>query len=140
MYSYTRAAVWPTTPRSSDRSRPEYTPLHPPRTPTSCSGISGKKRARAIGIPFDGTPGQFNDITDVAGVEVGYATILRGEGPLVVGEGPVRTGVTAILPRGLGGVAMPVMAGPFETNEYLDTIPVDKKLDPAWVRKKLGKD
>jgi L-aminopeptidase/D-esterase-like protein len=77
---------------------------------------SGKARARSIGVPFEGTPGQFNDITDVTGVEVGYATIIRGQGPLVVGEGPVRTGVTAILPRGLGGVATPVMAGSFSLN------------------------
>jgi L-aminopeptidase/D-esterase-like protein len=72
---------------------------------------SGKPRARALGVPFDGAPGELNAITDVAGVEVGYATIVRGEGPLVVGEGPVRTGVTAILPRGKAGLAMPVFAG-----------------------------
>lgn len=59
-----------------------------------------KPRARDLGIPFDGTPGPNNAITDVAGVEVGYATIISGEGKLVVGKGPVRTGVTAILPRG----------------------------------------
>jgi L-aminopeptidase/D-esterase-like protein len=57
-------------------------------------------RARDLGIPFDGTPGKFNAITDVAGVEVGHATIIRGDGTLVRGQGPVRTGVTAILPRG----------------------------------------
>jgi D-aminopeptidase len=57
-------------------------------------------RARDLGVPFDGTPGPFNAITDVAGVEVGYKTLISGEGRLVVGKGPVRTGVTAILPRG----------------------------------------
>ena len=57
-------------------------------------------RARALGVPFDGTPGPLNAITDVPGVEVGHHTIVRGDGPLRVGEGPVRTGVTAILPRG----------------------------------------
>jgi L-aminopeptidase/D-esterase-like protein len=57
-------------------------------------------RARDLGIPFDGIPGRFNAITDVAGLKVGHATLIRGEGPLVVGRGPVRTGVTAILPRG----------------------------------------
>lgn len=57
-------------------------------------------RARGLGVPFDGTPGPLNAITDVPGVEVGHHTIVRGEGPLRVGEGPVRTGVTAILPRG----------------------------------------
>ncbi|MSU23208.1 MAG: S58 family peptidase [Opitutus sp.] len=57
-------------------------------------------RARDLGIPFPGTPGPLNAITDVAGVEVGHVTLIRGEGKLVVGEGPVRTGVTAVLPRG----------------------------------------
>ncbi len=61
---------------------------------------SPELRARDLGVPFDGTPGRFNDITDVAGVEVGYKTLISGEGKLVVGKGPVRTGVTAILPRG----------------------------------------
>jgi D-aminopeptidase len=59
-----------------------------------------KPRARDLGIPFRGTPGKHNAVTDVAGVEVGHATIVRGSGGLVVGKGPVRTGVTAILPRG----------------------------------------
>src|SRR4029453_805153 len=54
-------------------------------------------RACDIGIPFEGTPGKFNAITDVAGVEVGYTTLISGEGKLQVGKGPVRTGVTAIL-------------------------------------------
>ncbi len=56
-------------------------------------------RARDLGIPFPGEPGAWNAITDVAGVRVGHATIIEGEGALVVGEGPVRTGVTAVLPR-----------------------------------------
>jgi L-aminopeptidase/D-esterase-like protein len=59
-----------------------------------------KPRARDLGIPFEGTPGANNAITDVRGVEVGYTTLIAGEGKLVVGRGPVRTGVTAILPRG----------------------------------------
>jgi L-aminopeptidase/D-esterase-like protein len=63
-------------------------------------GAQAKERARDLGIPLDGTPGQFNAITDVKGVEVGYTTLIKGEGKRVVGEGPVRTGVTAILPRG----------------------------------------
>jgi D-aminopeptidase len=58
------------------------------------------KRARDIGIPFDGNTGTFNAITDVKGVEVGYSTIISGEGKNIRGKGPVRTGVTAILPRG----------------------------------------
>src|SRR5438128_1080682 len=59
-------------------------------------------RARDLGIAFDGTPGKFDAITDVPGVEVGYTTLISGEGKLEVGKGPVRTGVTAILPRGRG--------------------------------------
>jgi L-aminopeptidase/D-esterase-like protein len=59
-----------------------------------------RPRARDLGVPFDGTPGPRNAITDVAGVEVGHSTIIRGEGKLRAGQGPVRTGVTAILPRG----------------------------------------
>ncbi len=59
-----------------------------------------KPRARDLGIPFDGTPGPLNAITDVKGVEVGHTTLISGSGKLVVGSGPVRTGVTAILPRG----------------------------------------
>ncbi|MEK7266330.1 MAG: P1 family peptidase, partial [Pseudomonadota bacterium] len=66
-------------------------------------------RARDVGVPFDGTPGPFNAITDVAGVEVGYKTIVKGSGKLVRGKGPVRTGVTAILPR--GKTYDPVFAG-----------------------------
>ena len=62
--------------------------------------LAQKPRARDIGIPFDGTPGKFNAITDVKGVEVGYSTIISGSGKNIRGKGPVRTGVTAILPRG----------------------------------------
>jgi L-aminopeptidase/D-esterase-like protein len=58
-----------------------------------------KERARDLGVPFDGTPGPNNAITDVAGVLVGHTTLISGEGKLVVGKGPVRTGVTAVLPR-----------------------------------------
>jgi L-aminopeptidase/D-esterase-like protein len=58
------------------------------------------RRARDLGVPFEGTSGQWNAITDVPGVEVGVATIISGDGQLKVGTGPVRTGVTAILPRG----------------------------------------
>ena len=56
-------------------------------------------RARDLGVPFDGIPGSNNAITDVSGVEVGFTTLISGEGPLVRGKGPVRTGVTAIFPR-----------------------------------------
>jgi D-aminopeptidase len=60
----------------------------------------GKPRARDLGIPFDGAPGQLNAITDVAGVEVGQVTLISGDGKVVPGKGPVRTGVTAVLTRG----------------------------------------
>jgi D-aminopeptidase len=72
-------------------------------------------RARDLGVPFDGKPGPLDAITDVAGVEVGATTLIRGEGALKEGEGPVRTGVTVILPRG-GKSADPVYAGWFSLN------------------------
>jgi len=74
-----------------------------------------KPRARDLGVPFDGTPGPLNAITDVTGVTVGQVTIVSGSGKLVVGQGPVRTGVTAILPRGAAN-GDPVMAGWFTLN------------------------
>ena len=73
-------------------------------------------RARALGVPFDGTPGKLNAITDVAGVEVGFTTLVRDEGKLEVGKGPVRTGVTAIIPRGHNSLNDPVYAGVFSLN------------------------
>ena len=77
---------------------------------------SGRKRARALGIPLEGEPGRYNAITDVPGVEVGYCTLIRGSGKRVVGEGPVRTGVTAILPRGRAHATTPVFAAQFRMN------------------------
>ena len=59
-----------------------------------------RPRARDLGIPFNGDPGRFNAITDVPGVEVGYSTIIKGQGKWSSGDGPVRTGVTVVLPRG----------------------------------------
>jgi len=73
-------------------------------------------RARDLGIPFDGTPGPLNAITDVAGVTVGHATLVSGEGKLHVGVGPVRTGVTAVLPRGQQTLDSPVFAGWYSLN------------------------
>ncbi|MEX1245862.1 MAG: P1 family peptidase [Thermoanaerobaculia bacterium] len=75
-----------------------------------------KPRARQLGVPFDGTPGPQNAITDVRGVEVGHSTIIRGDGPLKVGQGPVRTGVTAVLPRGATSDGDPVFSGWFSQN------------------------
>ena len=79
------------------------------------SGAQAKPRARDLGVPFDGTPGQFNAITDVKGVEVGHTTLVSGSGKLKVGTGPVRTGVTAILPRGKASLD-PVFGGWFSLN------------------------
>lgn len=76
---------------------------------------SRKPRARDLGIPFEGTPGPLNAITDVAGVTVGHVTLVSGEGKLVVGQGPVRTGLTAILPRGNDSSGR-VFAGYFSLN------------------------
>jgi len=64
------------------------------------SGRKARTRARGLGVPFEGKTGPLNTITDVEGVMVGHSTIITGEGKLVVGKGPVRTGVTAVLPRG----------------------------------------
>ena len=77
---------------------------------------SGLPRARGAGLPFAGRPGAANAITDVAGVEVGYCTLIAGEGALKVGQGPVRTGVTAIFPRGRAGANRPVWAGAHSLN------------------------
>jgi len=77
---------------------------------------SGAPRARGLGIVLPGTPGPLNAITDVTGVEVGYCTLVAGAGALKVGHGPVRTGVTAILPRGRGHVHIPVFGGMFSLN------------------------
>src|ERR1700726_5230899 len=75
-----------------------------------------KPRARDLGVPFDGTPGPFNAITDVAGVTVGHTTLISGSGKLLVGHGPVRPGVTAVLPRGQDSLSNPVFAAWFSQN------------------------
>jgi D-aminopeptidase len=75
-----------------------------------------KQRGRQLGLPFPGHPGPHNAITDVAGVEVGTVTLISGEGPLVVGHGPIRTGVTAILPRGKAKAHIPCAAGYYSLN------------------------
>ena len=77
---------------------------------------SGKPRARALPIAFLGEPGPLNAITDIAGVEVGYRTLISGEGQRTAGQGPVRTGVTAVLPRGRAGANIGVFAGMFSQN------------------------
>src|SRR6184192_2527027 len=83
--------------------------------PSAAGRAQSKPRARDLGVPFEGTPGPLNAMTDVAGVEVGMVTLVSGEGPLKVGVGPVRTGVTAVLPRGKNS-GDPVFAGWFTLN------------------------
>src|SRR6267378_6014283 len=75
-----------------------------------------KPRARDLGVPFDGMPGPLNAITDVSGVTVGHTTLIFGEGKLQVGKGPVRTGVTAVLPRGKDSMTNSVFAGWWSLN------------------------
>src|ERR1700720_2936394 len=96
-----------------ERQRPSRTGTTPPARSTSAAKIV---RARDLGVPFEGAPGPLNAITDVLGVEVGYITIIRGDGKLIVGKGPVRTGVTAIIPRGHDSLNDPVYAGMFSLN------------------------
>ncbi|MEI8299457.1 MAG: P1 family peptidase, partial [Pseudomonadota bacterium] len=79
------------------------------------SATPPEPRSRDLCVPFDGTPGPYNAITDVAGIEVGFKTLIRGSGKLIVGKGPVRTGVTAIFPRGHADTRS-VMAGYFAGN------------------------
>jgi D-aminopeptidase len=78
--------------------------------------IPARPRARDLGVPFDGTPGALNAITDVDGVVVGHTTLISGDGKLIVGKGPVRTGVTAVLPRGLASMQHFSFAGWFTEN------------------------
>jgi L-aminopeptidase/D-esterase-like protein len=82
---------------------------------STIASAQSRPRARDLGVPFEGNPGPLNGITDVKGLEVGVTTVIRGSGALKVGEGPVRTGVTAILPRGKASND-PVMAGWFSMN------------------------
>src|SRR5580693_1281972 len=79
------------------------------------ANLEREVRARDLGVPFEGMPGPLDSITDVKGVEVGYRTLISGDGKLVVGTGPVRTGVTAVFPRGKNSVD-PVFAGWFTEN------------------------
>ena len=89
----------------------------PISAPDTRTHAAAPVRARDLGVPFEGTPGANNAITDVSGVEVGFTTLISGDGnaPLVVGQGPVRTGVTAVLPRGKNNKD-PVFAGFFSQN------------------------
>lgn len=80
------------------------------------SRTADQPRARDLGIPFDGEPGPWNAITDVEGVEVGHVTLVAGDGALVVGEGPVRTGVSAVLPLGRSRIGAACPAGWYSLN------------------------
>ena len=91
-------------------------PMLHAREPQSPPPAQTAARARALGVPFEGTPGANNAITDVAGVTVGVTTLISGEGKLEVGKGPVRTGVTAILPRGEASFNDPVYGAYFSLN------------------------
>ena len=82
---------------------------------SSVSAEGAAPRARDLGVPFDGIPGPINAITDVSGVEVGFKTLISGDGPLIRGKGPIRTGVTAVFPRGKTD-ARAVFAGFFAGN------------------------
>jgi D-aminopeptidase len=81
----------------------------------AAGGAAAEPRARDLGVPFEGIPGPLNAITDVAGVEVGHTTLISGSGKLVAGKGPVRTGVTAVLPRGRSSTT-PVFGAWFTLN------------------------
>ena len=103
------------TPRPSRGAVTAAVPLALLALALAPSAGAAQVRARDLGIPLAGTPGPLNAITDVAGVEVGHTTLIRGSGRLVVGHGPVRTGVTAILPRGQASTD-PVFAAWFPLN------------------------
>lgn len=90
-------------------------PIVAPAQPGAPPG-QPRPRARELGVPFDGTPGPLNAITDVEGVLVGHTTLIAGSGKLVVGKGPVRTGVTAVLPRGRASLERYSFAGWYSQN------------------------
>src|SRR5579863_6762412 len=108
--------VCPRAPRGDCRARMRRIALFALMLLASIASAAGsgtdaakpRPRARDLGVPFDGTPGALNAITDVDGVLVGHTTIISGEGKLQVGKGPVRTGVTAVLPRGKDTMSNPV--------------------------------
>jgi D-aminopeptidase len=92
--------------------------LYPLAAPAAGAADAGTPpvRARDLGVPFDGTPGPYNAITDVAGVLVGHTTLIEGDGKLIVGKGPIRTGVTAVLPRGAASMQHFSFAGWYAQN------------------------
>jgi D-aminopeptidase len=118
----------PTNPRAALRPPTVLLALALAAPLSAQSPAQTRPRARDLGITFGGAPGALNAITDVAGVEVGHTTLISGEGRLVVGRGPVRTGVTAVLPRGRGSND-PVFAATYALNgngEMTGTIWIDE--------------
>ena len=75
-----------------------------------------KLRGRELGLPFEGKVGEFNAMTDIPGVLVGSKTLLEGSLPILQGKGPIRTGVTTILPRGFQKEPQPIWAGQYSLN------------------------
>lgn len=109
--------------------------VSPPMPEAHRATPSGRLRARGLGLPFEGEPGALNAITDVVGVGVGYTTLIEGDGPLVVGRGPVRTGVTAILPRPPAQLHVPAFAGCCSLNgngELTGTLWLDECGQLSW--------
>ncbi len=103
------------TSQPADVPQPAGAP-EPARMTQSSGAALPKVRARDLGVPFDGSPGPLNAITDVDGVQVGHTTLISGSGKLRVGVGPIRTGVTAVLPRGPESKSNPVFAAWFSQN------------------------
>jgi L-aminopeptidase/D-esterase-like protein len=104
---------WPTAALSAQKPAPEPRQQARPTVPPQAAEPG--QRARDLGIPLEGAPGPLDAITDVPGVTVGHTTLVRGNGRLIPGKGPVRTGVTAVFPRGRDNLS-PVFAGWFSLN------------------------
>ncbi len=100
----------------------------------SVFGIDGRPRARGLGLAFPGQCGEYNAITDVPGVEVGFQTLVSGEGSLRVGKGPVRTGVTAVLPRGRKDAHIPVWGAMFSLNGNGEMTAAHWMREAGWFR------
>src|SRR5205085_2867414 len=110
-----RTAGYPSPPLRTGRMKVHALLLALTAATLTAAPAQHRERARDLGIPLEGTPGPLDAITDVAGVEVGHRTLIAGAGKLVVGKGPVRTGVTAVFPRGKASDD-PVFAGWFAMN------------------------
>jgi L-aminopeptidase/D-esterase-like protein len=92
-----------------------------------------RPRGRDLGIPFPGNTGPNNSITDIPGIAVGHVTLIEGEGKLIPGKGPIRTGVTAILPRPKGNWD-PVFAATFNLNGNGDMTGINWIKESAFSR------